>query len=475
MRKPYIVGTLLMCLLALLVLTACGGQDPTPSQQYTLDELLTIAHERRLAIQPPDYQWILDEFRNREPAEPLQPYGGDAAVSPLYMTAHGAIDDIMLLFHVLRSAYGPYIYFGGDDMFLPLRDRLIDEIIDSINRYDEIRTTDFHRIVLAGLRSVINDNHFIFGGSTVGQSATFFTSDTPFDRDEYGFWHRESGLRVAEIEGHNMYDVFRVSMDEQANVFYSAVIYVMEHVGLPRRTIYLVMEDNSRYELMLQRLTTDRKRHTLPSLEWVDGVAVVTIRNMGGLTPWPIRSSEQNQQMISETRTFISFATELQNESVIIIDVRGNSGGMEYVSSHFLHLLTRRIIPQNFAEVWTPSGEFTGVMHHPRQTPLIEHNQRIIILIDRHVSSGAEWFADRLFSMSNTLVVGQNTSGALMARTTFAPLTLSNSSFDASFGESIFIFPDGHFIEGVGFTPDIWVYGDALTATLALFNVNDND
>ena len=469
MRKPHTSSALLMCLLAVLVLTACSTQDPAPNQQYTLDELLTIAHERRLAIQPPDYQWILDEFWNREPAVPLQPYGGDGAVSPLYMTAHGAIDDTMLLFHVLRSAYGPYIYFGGDDVFLPLRDSLIDEINNAVNDDGEMRISDFHRIVLAGLRSVINDNHFIFGGSTVGQSATFFTSDTPFDRDEHGFWHRESGLRVVEIEGHDMYGVLRVSMDEQANVFYSAVIYTLEPAGLPRRTIYLVMEDGSRYGLVLQRLSTTRMPHTPPSLEWVDGVAVVTVRDMGALSPLPWLSATQNRRWIAETRTFMSYADKLQDEPVVIIDVRGNPGGMEYVSASFLWGLTGRNVSANFVEVWRAE-----ILHQPRLTPLIEQNQLIIILTDRNVGSGAEWFTDRLFSMTNTFVIGQNTSGTLVARSSSTSLPLPNSGFAAQFGGSVFIYPDGHFTEGIGLIPDIWVHGDALTAALALVDANFN-
>jgi len=478
MRKT--IATTIICVFALLLftLTACNNQDPTPTQQYTLDELLNIAHERRLAIRPPDYQWILDEFRSRERAMPFQPDSdGNRAVSLLYITTQGAIDDIMLLFHVLRSSYGPYIYFGGDDVFFPVRDSLIAEIQDAVNDNGEMRTTEFHRIVLAGLRSVINDNHFTFGGSTVGQSATFFTSDTPFDRNEQGFWHRESGQRVIEIEGHDMYRVLRVSMDERANVFYSAVIYTLEPAGLPRRTIYLVFEDGGRYGLVLQRHTPARMPHEPTRLEWVEGVAVVTVRHMGSTFAWPDLTPEQNRRMIADTQTFLSFAEELRDEPVVVLDIRGNPGGDNSPSEEFLRRLTRRMIPANHTLLQIMSPTVAFIAGFARDGPLVENNQLIILLVDTQVSSATEWLTDWLLSMENTLIIGHNTSGTFIAPGVFqdGSVLLPNSRFHLGFGSAMFIHPQNLFAEGVGFAPDIWIHGDALVAALSLIDSNFDD
>ena len=474
-----ITTTTIICVLALLLLAlaACNTQDPTP-QQYTLNELLDIARERRLAIQPPDYQWILDEFHSREATVPLQPSSDNDAVlpvSPLYVTTQGAIDDIMLLFHVLRSSYGPYIYFGGDDVFFPFRDALIDEIQDIVNTYGEIRTTEFHRIVLAGLRSVIDDNHFLFNGRLIGRSATFFASDTPFDRNEQGFWHRESGRRVVEIEGHDMYSVLRVSMDEQANVFYSAVIYTLEPPGLPRRILNLVFEDGSTYELVLQRHVPDRREYEPTRLEWVNGIPIITFRwLMMRHVETTFAPVEQVHEAALQTRNFLSYASELRGEPIVVVDIRGNPGG-NGVCDIFLHRLMGSFVPVNHARI---AGR--ALTTTPRQGPLINSDTMIVLVADRHTASAGEMFVDRLFSMENTLVVGQNTFGMVVAGgvpgvSSFLSLPHSHSGFHVGFSNAFFSHPQGHVREGVGYAPDIWVHGDALTAALALIDNNRDD
>ncbi|MCL2406098.1 MAG: hypothetical protein FWC92_11225, partial [Defluviitaleaceae bacterium] len=45
---------------------------------------------------------------------------------------------------------------------------------------------------------------------------------------------------------------------------------------------------------------------------------------------------------------------------------------------------------------------------------------------------------------------------------------LPQSRIPLQFGSGMALFPEGHFQESVGFAPDIWVSGDALTAALGL-------
>lgn len=137
-------------------------------------------------------------------------------------------------------------------------------------------------------------------------NANFFTSSTPFDRNEQGFVHRESGRVVAEIEGHNMYDALRVSMDEQGNVFYSVVIYELGPVGLARRNVHIVFDDGDRLTLPLELHRPIWRPYNPPSLEWIDSVPVVTVMSMG--------FSHEGGHNNESARAFLSIADELRDE-----------------------------------------------------------------------------------------------------------------------------------------------------------------
>jgi len=71
--------------------------------------------------------------------------------------------------------------------------------------------------------------------------------------------------------------------------------------------------------------------------------------------------------------------------------------------------------------------------------------------------------------MENTLVIGQNTQGALLTSGSLE-LFLPNSGISLRMGSAMFFQEEGTWQEGIGFAPDVWVVGDALTAALAILN-----
>lgn len=99
----------------------------------------------------------------------------------------------------------------------------------------------------------------------------------------------------------------------------------------------------------------------------------------------------------------------------------------------------------------------------------MEREQILIVLVDRITGSAGELFTDLAFNVQNTLVVGQNTFGTLTTSLSFPSLQMPNSGITLALGNCCLYFhPEGHFAEGVGFAPDVWVTGDALAAALAM-------
>jgi len=487
MRK-FTVSTII-CLLALLLLVACGGnggEEPL----YTLDDLLYIARERRLDIiaNRPAHEQLLELTRDREPETiDLTQFVSDNTGQAI--TAAQAIEDVELFFKALRQIYGPYIYFGGDAVFVPVFDELIAEIATR----ETILPFQLENMIYHALGVVINDNHFILGNNRIGQRANFFTSTEPFDRNERGFIHRASGHVVAEIEGRNKYDVLRLSMDEQGNIFYSAVIYELGPVGMARRNLSVVFDNGENMTLALEQHRTAWQPPNPPSLEWVDGVPVVTVMSMG-ITVY-------GEFSFDYLATFLSFVEKIHYEAIVIIDVRSNFGSSNSMTRLWLYNLVGELVPQNFVglfryeynsmiDYWeglqnyfsaddliflteiTPFDAMHLTLYNRHSREIVENDQIIIMLVDGYTFSAAESFVDAMLSMANVLVMGENTFGGLISRGNYI-WTLPNSGIDFMLGSALSVFAKGQYAEGVGIAPDVWVHGDALAAALALLGNDD--
>ena len=489
MKKIIMLVFALLGFGAAFALSACGSNDQhhESTPHHSLYDLRGIALERRLNIQRPDYARLIELTAGREQQTiDIDVFFGQAPPMSS-LTPQQAADDALLFFDALRQIYGLYIYFGGDEVFTPIFDGIIAEIFTR----DALTPIQLRQIIAAPLNPIINDNHFRLSGIS-GPSATFHTSRTPFDRDGYGFRHRESGLLVAEIEGHDKQEVFRLSMDESGDVFYSLVVYSLEPSVPWTRTLNLIFEDGSEYAATLDRLAQNRRSHRSPSLSFVDDIPVVTIASLNAYTH---HGGFNNQ----EAADFLSFARELRNEPAIILDIRGNSGGNGILAVQWLYELTGHIVPENHVWLSTftyeelsrePVGAFTppadyfrryvgfapfdethSIMSFVNDTGnLIESNPLIIMLVDRYVASTGEGFVNKMFGMANTLAIGQNTAGIFLGDGvyTMAGMTLPNSGIEFGFGRGVIAHPQGHFAEGVGIAPDVWVHGDTLAAALVL-------
>jgi hypothetical protein len=268
-----------------------------------------------------------------------------------------------------------------------------------------------------------------------------------------------------------------------------------EPFNITRQTLNLtaIFEDGSQKILVLRQYNPQGKEFQAPSLEFTDGIPIVTVMAMG----FPDTYTEGGQM----ARDFLSFADELQDEPVVIIDLRSNRGGNGTLPAQWLRRLTGENAPSNyvwlFAEPFyrvyerlaASSAETNPVSHqnlddfmdfmdlealgehycvgnnYPKR--IVESEQLLIVLTDRFAGSAAESFVDLTFNLQNTLIIGTNTFGSLRADR-FSTWSLPNSGIPFGFGRGLAIWPEGLFEEGIGIAPDIWVHGDALNAALAM-------
>ena len=473
-----------------------------PSLEGGLIEfVLEMANQRRHNIEWPGTERLHELTAGRMPMPEdfeMNRFWSAGLRLPDMVSREDAIADAVDFFELLALLYGSYIYFGGDDVFLPT----LDSIIAELELKDEYLTNNRFAVILRShLREIVQDNHFVVGGTQIGIRYDFFVMPDMeiFERSENGFYNRKTGEYVRHVNVRDRLidpdEVFRRSLSETGEIYYSLVIEIPRgHVSETIAIIY----DSYETEVDLRRFIPSQHSLVNTLLRHIDGIPIITIRTMG----FPDSTQGRGYQ---SARQFLSVAKELRDEPLIIVDVRANGGGNGLLGPMWLHALTGTRIPdrnlrlrigsyesemenmknltegmfyisfENFLFYNSPTAlDENHIIFGDLSQDIVQSDRIIILLVDRYSASAAEHLANMLLSIENTLIVGQNTFGGMSTDMTFPSLNLPRTGQTVGFGASRFIHPDNHLPEGIGLAPDLWVNGDALTAVLALLGQETN-
>jgi len=503
----------IICILFLL--SACGGfdgmdvdweeeieeieeiEEEIRAEIWTLnwDYVMSLAVERREGIEKPDYVELLAMTEGRVPAPRLptrfwagwtQPEDGP----PEYISVEDAVADAWVLFNILRDVYGGYVYFGGDDVFSAMLGDVTTEFF--LLGKEMISSSDFAQIMHRHINEVVVDNHFLIGDERMELGLGYFHRfGIYYDRTENGYRNRATDLYLTEIEGHDIEASMRLHANDDGKIFYRPVL-LLDTARAAQQAVF-VYEDGSRQSRTFIRELPHRQRRTeLPTLEYIDGVPVVRVMAMGF-------DGHENATGLAHAETFMEYGERLRHEPVVIVDIRGNGGGNGLLPVRWLRTLTGHIVPSNY--VWLsarpynsadfdfnpnsgsqnppnswrtyanvgPFGDYHTIFN-TQERRIVPRNQLLILLTDRNTGSAAEDLVDRVFNIENTLVIGTATAGVLAFDATYQSINLPNTGIPFGLGRAMMLWPDGHFAEGVGILPDIWVSGDALDIALALLD-----
>jgi len=471
-------------------------KEPTPLAEIphlTLQDLIEIANRRSHDLIRPDYTRLYELTYARRP-QTIDPWYFDGHPRMAYISSRDAMADVTDLITLLSQFYGAYIYFGGDSVFFEVKEQL-GNLLHTQELWD---TDNFAYHLREYLSTVIRDSHFRVDSDPLWASYNFMIPTNPvsltvFERSEAGIRNRTKELYVAQVIVDGKYidieDAFRHSLGEDGELYYSFVVVLPDNIPTPA-TATVVYTTGVQFTFSISPLCPPRLEARDVSMEYISDFPVVTITQMG----FPDSTYGMD---FAGARQFLSYAEALRDEPIIIVDIRANRGGNGRLAPRFLHILTGEVIPRNHyglrvwdyddfrrmappyanlfhlapeSEIYAPSRRFDSnhILIHTSPFQVIQNDTLIILLVDRHTYSAGDGFADIMFSMENTLVIGQNTGGMLHTDLSFTNMSLPRSGVSVDFGTTIFIHPEGHLPEGVGIAPDLWVNGDALTATLAL-------
>ena len=390
-------------------------------------------------------------------------------------------DEIHFLLDLLRYGYGAYQYFGGDAVFLPLRDAMLARLAQMRN---PLRVSDYLRQVLVPyLRTVIGDNHFQI--HNVSLSARDYVA---FMSDEFVLRRRGDDF-VTEIDGAT-YRVLETALGCGTPVdgimptltaqgeFAHAFGHLAAACDRGAWEFAVALESSATGEThsrvvnlaqLGRYIPVGWPQHGMqpPSAREADGVPVVTMRGLqsrGG-----IAAGELSQM-----------GRDHRDSPVVVLDIRGIGGGnpapgrswiMGYLGGvlgprqevMFSSLRLQSATQTELGRSWHP-GTAPWRGHQPSWSVLgftpsrAFHSNRnlLIVLTDKGASSGGDIFVGYLRQLENALFVGTNTHGNYRSGG-ISRMVLPHSGLDIIFSTYMNLRPDLSLFEGVGFLPDLWV------------------
>ena len=502
----------LTCLCLLLALCLAGPAGATAQAQLPAELAMRIEAARRPFITPADAEKVaLVEARltpdaaneaDLRVADILAQNTGLVrdAQTPRTVTADEALTDAAFLFDYLRCGYAGYGQMGGDAAFLPVQEQVEADIRAFSG---ELTPEAFEALLVRRLQTVIRDSHFTLGDTNFASSVSqtiYYSNDALFfdAQADGGFITQMEGRawRLVSVNGGDPKAMLRLTLDPDGRLCYALGMNTGESEDLPKElTVPYVLSDGDRTQEREATLSINYRSYM--------GWPVYNRYERDGITILENRSLYPQDEAEKEALArFTQDALSLSREDIIILDIRGNSGGSDEYPSNWVRNFTRlayqpwnhvfastldthtsnlvrllglvqgydlrdeealkSCLETGFAsllrmQMGTLSG-WTLVEYEP-VVERIPSDPWVFVLIDQGVASSGETFVNLLSRMENVVFVGNGTCGMYTVANN-RTVALPASGLSLYCGDTLFLPPDLQDIEGRGFAPDIWVTPD---------------
>lgn len=426
----------LLAAIAILLLAGCEKepaiQEENNSSLSAFLEDLDAQRKQDLEQPPVDASTIVQDVSIYGDYSSMVRWQSRGSTKTL-LSGHEAKEDIIAVFHLLHDLYGGYHYFGGDDVFSPLRDALLSEFQDE----DRYTVHELKGALQEALAPVLRDGHFAIGKSFLleERQQMFFVPDIYFD----------------EIDHLDLTYVKR-TIDPEGKLAYCFASLSQDGEDLPHTIgTYDNLEWKSAEDVQIASEPIAYQKSEK------EGLTFLTCQSMDLAFGEPLSEFAQS-------------GGEYQELSSFVIDLRGNRGGSPYYWREWLSSFLDSP-PQNretLAIRWPDTGGFYGYLGYttPKKQGCYtinssdgtwhENNRIIFCLIDGQTGSAAEWFVDYLHTLGHVIFVGSNTRGMMLMGGNFT-YYLPNSGLPLYFGVGLHLLQDGDNLDGIGQQPDLWV------------------
>lgn len=376
-------------------------------------------------------------------------------------TAEDAKADVEILFQLLQESYAGYQYFGGDQVFLPLKQEILLAVEQSANI-----AINFDTILQEALSKFIRDGHFMIDNAQLSTPKFIY----------YDIAHEFVSDQVSFTS-----DILQLSptIAQSGKIIYRLTAMDADDTKLPHKLMINGKEETLSWTKMK---LANMKQDIAFEQQEVNSIQIWTSRHF-----FEDSAEDDLQQLANAGEAY-------QNKSAFIIDLRGHHGGnSSYAMTWLANYLGEQIelkgmAAQRFSK---PLAYYayhsTGEYRYPKEIADFFQEQRswwmssqidgktrtqtnsIFVLMDKTTASSAESFIQALRSLPNVYLVGSNTKGGSAFGNVCYFFYLPHTKIKVGFGTMMQFMQTMELTEGVGIVPDLYVEPEeALDTVLAL-------
>lgn len=384
--------------------------------------------------------------------------------SPAVLSREDAGAEADYLFRLLRTYYGLYTWFGGDDAFGAAEE----EVLAGLEGRGEIPLEEYRELLLQSL-DFINDGHFVLSASRLVKRLTLYCDESLlFERRDGGVYLE--GRRLAAVDGGDPAEYLKRAVGPEGELTWK--LYVPGPDDTSRSAVLAFSDGTETVEL-------PRVKDTDYSIGKGSGPFLMEERN-GRLYIQMDRMAFSPEDGVSQAllipgdekakADFITSAETAMGYSTAVVNLVRNPGGNGDLPIQWFRALTGAEPEPNYCTLgldpfgWGARGGEVEEGSYRVRRPEPQYLERedgpfLIVLTSGATASAGEGFTDLTHNLSRTLVVGSNTGGCLTGSQTWFDEHLPWSGLELAWGMDLFYWPADYFREGAGLEPDVYLTG----------------
>lgn len=409
---------------------------------------------------------------------------------PQTISREDAKKEVDWYFRLLRTFYGLYTFYGGDEAFGAARMKCLEQL-DAGSELLSIE--EEYAPMLRDSLSFARDNHWMIGNVQMCPEILLMGNpDATFSLKNGVFYGGEDGDRAVEsIENEPPENYLKPAIDKEGRLAYCPYIQVPEDERI--ETIVVRYQGGGEEEIPLEEETanskTGKRKEILCTYEQ-DGIYTVQMNRMvrGSSADGPY---QEGDDVIRER--FLETAKNLQEASVGVFDLRYNGGGNGLLADEWFRIYTGEPLQPNYSSLtlrlrmgedensldvleqdaryrergWDVDGSY--YVKYPTPQFVDKKGSFLIVRTSDLTCSAAEVFTDMSRNLKNTLRIGTPTGGCITGDQSYFGVEMPWSKLSFTLGTKLYYWDEDYFSEGWGFVPDLYLTGSYVESRLDLF------